>query len=243
MIFQVKEDKLEQIFYIRRLILFLFFHSSEAPEMRLGKSGITWLENNSMKNLDLTRLSQKELGYLIGLFDGDGYSNIHSGHYKIEFYLNSLKDQDIRDQLLDVLKKINLKPRVIKDKRFNCIKIEIVCKLFFKVILGFSNNNPKSKNFKLGYISGIIDSEGYVNRIKRFIQIINTDEKLMKKVQNYLKTLNIDSRITKKSKCRKDKLQRYSLYVPVKFLNTKNISMKIKRPIAGLGFEPRTFPA
>jgi intein/homing endonuclease len=101
--------------------------------------------------------------------------------------------------------------------------------LFFKEILRLSTDDPKNKDFKLGYISGIIDSEGYVNKIKRFIQITNTDKTLMEKVQSYLKTFGIESKITKKCKCVKDKLQRYSLYVPIKFLKTENNSMKIQR--------------
>jgi len=182
-----------------------------------------------IKNLKLEKLSKKELGYLVGLFDGDGHLDNWCRHYDVEFHLNSLKDQDIVCQLLMILKKIGLKTRSIKDKRFNCLKIEVSCKLFFEEILKLSNNNPRDKNFGLGYISGIIDSEGYVNQIKHYIQIINTNRKLMEKVQSYLRMFDIESKITKKCKCMKDKLQRYSLYVPIKFLKTENNSMKIQR--------------
>jgi len=186
-----------------------------------------------IKKLKLDKLSQKELGYLVGLFDGDGHLDNSCRHYDVEFHLNSLKDQDIVYQLLIILKKIELNPRIIKDKRFNCLKVEVSCKLFFQKILKLSANNPKDGDFELGYISGIIDSEGYVNRIKRYIQITNTNGKLVKKVQTYLRAFGIESKITKKCKCVKDKLQRYSLYVPIKFLKTKNNSMKIKRMDSG----------
>ena len=194
-----------------------------------------------IKKLKLEKLSQKELGYLVGLFDGDGHLDNWCRHYDVEFHLNSLKDQDIACQLLMILEKIGLNSHIIKDKRFNCLKIEVSCKLFFQRILKFSAGNPKDKDFGLGYISGIIDSEGYVNQIKRYIQITNTNKKLVKKVRAYLMALGIESKITKKCKCMKDKLQRYSLYVPMKFLKTKNNSMKIKRIVAGKGFEPLTF--
>jgi len=186
-----------------------------------------------IKKLNLEKVSQKELGYLVGLFDGDGHLDNSCRHYDVEFHLNSLKDQDIVCQLLIILKKIELNPRIIKDKRFNCLRVEVSCKLFFQKILKFSANNPKDKDFGLGYISGIIDSEGYVNQIKRYIQITNTNRKLVKKVQTYLRAFGIESKITKKCKCMKDKLQRYSLYVPIKFLKTKNNSMKIKRMDSG----------
>ena len=58
---------------------------------------------------------------------------------------------------------------------------------------------------------------------------MDTNKKLVKKVRAYLMALGIESKITKKCKCMKDKLQRYSLYVPIKFLKTENNSMKIQR--------------
>jgi len=186
-----------------------------------------------MKKLELEKLSQKELGYLVGLFDGDGHLDNYCRHYDVDFHLNSLKDRDIVCQLSLILKKIGLNSHIIKDKRFNCLKVKVSCKLFFQKILKLSANNLKDKNFGLGYTSGIIDSDGYVNQIKRYIQITNTNRKLVKKVQTYLRMLGIESKITKKCKCMKDKLQRYSLYVPIKFLKTKNNSMKIKRMDSG----------
>jgi len=61
-----------------------------------------------IKKLKLEKLSQKELGYLIGLFDGDGHLDNYYRHYDVEFHLNSLKDQDIMCQLLIILKKIEV---------------------------------------------------------------------------------------------------------------------------------------
>ncbi|MGC9058833.1 MAG: LAGLIDADG family homing endonuclease [Candidatus Aenigmatarchaeota archaeon] len=186
-----------------------------------------------IKKLNLEKLSQKELGYLVGLFEGDGYAYNSYRHYNIEFYLNSLKDQDIVNQLLVILKKIDSNPHIIKDKRFNCLKVKVSSKLFYEMILRLSANNPTNTDFKLGFISGIIDSDGYVNQAKRYIQITNTNKKLMEKIQIYLRTFNIESKITKKSRGMKDKLQRYSLYVPIKFLKIKNNSRKIKRMDSG----------
>jgi len=41
-------------------------------------------------------LDDKEVGYLIGFFIGDGYSYIHNRHYVVEFYFNSINDKQIK---------------------------------------------------------------------------------------------------------------------------------------------------
>lgn len=42
-------------------------------------------------------ISQKKLGYLVGFFIGDGYSNYNkkNRHYNVEFYFNSLRDKEM----------------------------------------------------------------------------------------------------------------------------------------------------
>lgn len=176
-------------------------------------------------------LSKKEIGYLIGLFEGDGYLYHHkkSRHYHIEFFLNSIKDKDIQVFLLSLLKKMNLKPSVMKDKRFNCNKIRVYSKSFFQ----FVNKMLKydiGKDFKIGFLSGIIDADGYVST-KSHIEIVNTNKNLMLKVRKFLNDFNLKVKISERTKSRKDKLPSYRIYVPIKFIKLKNISIKVNRSI------------
>jgi len=59
--------------------------------------------------MDLGKINEKEKGYLFGLFFGDGYKYYHkkSRHYQVEFYLNSIKDKQIIDYLVFLLKKLS----------------------------------------------------------------------------------------------------------------------------------------
>lgn len=112
-------------------------------------------------------ITDKQLGYIVGLFIGDGYSNYNSKdrHYKIEFYLNSLSDKTILDYLCKLLHKLSLKYFISKDKRYNVMRVKINSKEFMNLLLKYEKElmkiNPFS-NYAMGLLSGFIDAEGYV---------------------------------------------------------------------------------
>ena len=178
-----------------------------------------------MRGREITLPTKKELGYLVGLFAGDGYS-IHdknSRHYTVEFFLNSLRDIDIQTFLLKILSSMNLFPNITKDKRFNCNRIRVYSKLFFNLIV---KKFVYSRDFKLGFVSGLIDSDGYYNKKKSHIEIVNTNKKLLLKAKRFLTSLRIDSTVRKRVKSRKDRLISYRLYISIKFIRLKNVSIK-----------------
>lgn len=176
----------------------------------------------------IQNLSEKELGYLKGLFVGDGYK-YHDKKYRkyyIEFYLNSINDKDIVKFLTFVLKKAGLNVHLYKDKRFNCVRLRIVNKEFFKL---FNKNIDKicmNKNEKLGFISGIIDSEGYVNREKRIIEVVSTNFELIKFLSRELSSFGISSSIRKRVRSIKDKSSSYRMYISASFKKLKHLSIK-----------------
>ena len=81
----------------------------------------------------------------------------------------------------------------------------------------------------MGFVSGLIDSEGYVNKEKAYIMIINTNKKILDECKNFLKKIKIDSRISKRTLGRKDKLDSYRMYISVNFKNSHNLSIKTER--------------
>lgn len=184
-------------------------------------------------------MSKKELGYLKGLFVGDGYKyhDKKSRKYYIEFYLNSTKDKNIINYLTSILRKAGLNIHFHKDKRFNCIRLRIVNKEFFKLFDKNVNKLHIVKGEKLGFISGIIDSEGYVSREKHFIEIVNTDLKLIKFLHKELDSLGINSLIRRRVKSIKDKSHSYRLYISVSFKRLKHLSVKAGINHNGLSFQ------
>ena len=61
--------------------------------------------------INMNRLNEYEIGYITGLFIGDGYLyHDRWRHYKVEFYLNYKKDKDVANFIVYLLKKVGLNP-------------------------------------------------------------------------------------------------------------------------------------
>jgi len=174
------------------------------------------------------KLSEKEKGYLFGLFEGDGYKvyDKKSRHYHIEFYLNSVKDKMIISFIVKILRKIGLNPNLYKDKRYNCIRVRVYSKELFSIIHKDIKFNDKNRDFKIGFVSGMIDSEGYVNNKKRYIMIVNTNRKTLEKISQFLNSLGIGAKVNIQNISQKDKLPSYRMHISVTFKNTNNLSIK-----------------
>ena len=174
----------------------------------------------------IENLSEIEKGYLFGLFEGDGYK-IHdkkSRHYHVEFYLNSIRDQRIIRYLVKLLKKIGLNPNEYKDKRYNCKRVRVYSKELFNLIK--KDVSLKNKDFNLGFVSGLIDAEGYVHKKKSYIMVINTNLKILKKCKSFLEVIGVSSSINQRKPSEKDKLPSYRMYISVNFKRLKHLSIK-----------------
>jgi len=173
-------------------------------------------------------LNEKERGYLFGLFEGDGYKyhDKKSRHYHVEFYLNSLRDKKIISFLVCLLKKNMLNPSIYLDKRYNCKRIRVYNKSFFEIISKNIEIHNKSKEFNIGFVSGLIDSEGYVNNKKHYIMVINTNKKMLISCKKFLESIGILSSISKRTRSIKDKLDSYRMYISVNFKRLNHVSIK-----------------
>jgi len=178
--------------------------------------------------LNLDKVNEKEKGYLLGLFKGDGYSfhNKKDRHYSVEFYLNSKRNLEIIKQVCLLIKKLNLNPLLLKDKRFECIRVRVNSKNFFNFINQDFNKNFENADFSIGFVSGFLDAEGYVNNKKSMINIVNTNLSLMSFISNILKENGIKSKISLRKKSRKNKQKIYILHISVKFKSLKHLSIK-----------------
>ena len=73
-----------------------------------------------IRKLNFNILTDKELGYIIGMANGDGYLYYEPNfrHYTVEFFLNSERDKDVQKFLMKLLIKLNLVVNVYKDKNW-----------------------------------------------------------------------------------------------------------------------------
>ncbi len=146
-----------------------------------------------LTTIKINALSDSEKGYLIGLYFGDGYLHYDKGrHYRINFYFNPKKDCDIVNYTILLLKKIQLSPYTML--HHSCIIVRVNSKLFYNFLKFFQLQvYEANENFILGFLSGLIDSDGYVR--KGDIVISNKSKKLLTKVQFFCKTIDIYSNL------------------------------------------------
>ena len=177
----------------------------------------------------IENLSESEIGYIIGLFKGDGYSyhDKKSRHYVTEFYLHSERNMDILFYLKYLLAKTKTNHSVMKDKRFKCLRLKINQKAFMDFVR--SNYYSDNHGFMKGFVSGIIDSEGYVNLKKSTITITNTDISLLNTCREYLRALGIRCAMKERVKSKKDKQKSYIIWIPVNFISLNTNSVKENR--------------
>lgn len=182
----------------------------------------------TFNRISLSKLTGMEIGYLIGLFVGDGYSYYDKKHrhYTVEFHLHSERNKTIQKFLIKILKKLGLRVFIMKDKRYNCNRVRVYSKMLFESLnLGLLDKDDI--NMGLGFVSGLIDSEGYVNHKKSFVNIVNTNKEMLNLAKNILKKLNIESKIHERGKSKKDKKKSYILYIPYKIKDIDTNSIKI----------------
>jgi hypothetical protein len=181
------------------------------------------------REIDLKNFGEGEIGYIFGLFEGDGYKIYQkkSRHYNVEFYLNSKRDKEIIKRIVLLLKRLNLNPSEYQDKRFNCKRIRVYSKALFNIIFKNIDLDKKSSEFNLGFVSGLIDSEGYVNRKNYTIEIVNTNKNILNQCANFLDSINIKSHTSKRKRSIKDKKDSYRMYISVSFKRLKHLSVKV----------------
>lgn len=166
-----------------------------------------------MSKPDLNKLSDWERGYIVGLFAGDGCLNFIQRNYSygIRFFFNRKEDQNIIHLLGTLIKKSGSKFHTVQKKR-NTMELRVTAKKLFNFIkshVAYKKGkerkstrkklvNPKIWNvkFKLGFIAGFIDSDGYVRMDKgKYIRccISTTSKDMAFQTLSLLKELNINS--------------------------------------------------
>jgi len=187
-------------------------------------------------------LSDLNQGYLDGFFVGDGYShyNKNDRHYRVEFYLNSDRDGDIRAKLQEILEKAGLKGRERKDKRFDSLRLRVDSKEFYGKMASKSQKletaTSKSQDYLMGFLSGFIDAEGYV--VKGDITVTQQDKGVLLKIAEICGLLHIPIGKMWSFKNAKTPREIWRLRILTNIKHYKHISCKINRIYSGSPLPP-----
>jgi len=158
-----------------------------------------------MTRLDIKALTERERGYLVGLFVGDGYinkwidKNENRQRFVVKFVLDKQRDQDIADYIQFIFKKAG--KRTTRFSEGTKLIIKVSSKLFAEYLKRYVrsvrqgkdkshnkvliNSKKWSYDFKLGFISGIIDSDGYIfsdkRSMKKYLAEVKTANPILKR--------------------------------------------------------------
>jgi len=145
---------------------------------------IVALYSKRQSRINLNALTEPERGYIVGAFVGDGskISETTSGHYGVKFSLDSKSDEEIAHYLRNLFVKTGKRVTLYTEK--TCFVLKIYSQKLLEFLLSFVNytevEGKKRKlltgfenwalDFQLGFISGLIDTDGYVHHGRQGIQ-------------------------------------------------------------------------
>ncbi len=155
----------------------------------------------------IKRKDVESLGEFLGVVAGDGYANVTRGcHYLVRIFLNINEDK-YADKLIIVLNGLfNKPPHKYIHRKGNCIHIRYMSKDIFNLVteyLFWKSEGHRSKsrsiclkkienddNFKIGFLRGCIDTDGYINKNK--IQFATASKGLCSNIEKFLQDLNLE---------------------------------------------------
>ncbi|MAG52558.1 MAG: hypothetical protein CMH62_01195 [Nanoarchaeota archaeon] len=148
------------------------------------------------------------IGELVGLFVGDGYAffDRKSYSYSIRFYFNNTEKEYVKELVKLFVKNFNKSPMVYRTK--NVLIIKYLSKKLFNFLLNYvgwgvsinkAGQNKKSRTvflkdreysdrFKIGFLRGFVDSDGYISSKK--IVLASASEIIMKQTESFFVDLN-----------------------------------------------------
>jgi intein-encoded DNA endonuclease-like protein len=148
--------------------------------------------------IDLTSLTEKEQGYLVGFYIGDGniFVDEKQGIYRMRYFL-SLHEHNVLATLSKILSKIFKRLREYPGKD-NTFIVEVHSKQFLDFIKNIANKDglyqsDKPVDFLKGLLEGLIDSDGHVQR--NYTEITTMNAKLKENILHITQKFGIKSNI------------------------------------------------
>jgi len=191
-----------------------------------------------MNRPQFSNLSEKETGYLTGFFIGDGYCfySKKDRHYMVEFCFSSLNDVEISKTIVSLIDKLGIKCFKVIDKRFNAFKIKSNSRKLMEFILAEKENFIKDKElsraYKIGLISGFIDSDGYAKHGEILLTQKNRD--ILIKFLRLTESLGIETKSIWSKKNYKTENLIWRARISTKFKHLKHNSYKVNLAYSGV---------
>ncbi|VVB60877.1 LAGLIDADG-like domain protein [uncultured archaeon] len=186
--------------------------------------------------VNLDKLSQKETGYLVGCFIGDGYANYNKKdrHYHVEFHFNSIRDVLTIRYVSAILNTLGLRCFLHNDKRYKATRVRVNSRSLMRFLQEERSriiNASLGKEYALGLISGFIDAEGYVGNGE--ILVTQRDKGTLMLFKNICESLSVPTKKFWSSKNYKSKSDIWRLRISTSFKYLPHNSHKVREVYGG----------
>ncbi len=174
-------------------------------EMRLKKTTAYYyvrkIRGRKIKPVVIDTSDEEKIGEFIGVFAGDGSYFYDKKRFKHVICISfNRKERFIAEYYANVIEKIAKKPYIYYRK--NVVVVRVVSKEIISFIKNFlewngkkahtvslkKNVNKLSTKFLIGFLRGLIDSDGYVRKGRKEIYFGSVSEKL---IHNFTKILDL----------------------------------------------------
>jgi len=171
------------------------------------------IKGKKFKDVNLKNVKDEVIGELLGVFAGDGYTFFDKKSYKYSTRIFLNKTEEVYANSLGELfeKHLLKRPNIRKEKSDNIITLTYYTKKLHNFILenvkwGISKNSighnkksrtvflkqlNRSKEFKVGFLRGCLDSDGHISKSK--INFASSSKKLIEIIKLFLTDVGINN--------------------------------------------------
>lgn len=172
----------------------------KAKNLKIGQTvyGLPYCEVES----DFSFVEDKDyiVGYVIAMMQGDGCFKYYPENPTNKYVCRlAVKDQEIIDRMKKYLSVLNIKwgsYQFLISKKENIYTEALTFnnKASYNILISLINDNFNKNNhinYYKGYLAGIYDAEGHIDKEKSTISIVNTNTNIISEIEDGLKILDI----------------------------------------------------
>ncbi len=166
-------------------------------------------------------------GEICGIFAGDGNFYYEEKNYKYRINFTCNINDDYWEELADFLEKnLQKRPHINKQSRYNRVELRYESKTlleFIKKHLEWQERNKgktinvktleKGKEFKKGFIRGLIDTDGHKIKDQPAYNIGTISKNLMETTSRFLKELDIENTLARREDKRENCQDMYRISI------------------------------
>lgn len=172
----------------------------EAGKLKVGQTVYMLPYFDVEENFDFVEDSNYIIGYVISMMQGDGCFKYYPDNPKNKYICRlAVKDEEIIDRMKTYLSYLGIRwgsyQFLVSEK--NNVYTEALTfnnKASYDILMSLIDDNfnfNTKLNYYKGYLAGLYDAEGHIDKDKSIISLANTDMKIIAEIENALKALGI----------------------------------------------------